>query len=198
MSLSQRAATCMIDANEGVQQLFSQLQNSNRSTDKSECLTENVRVFSNPSVQHMLAIEELLCLRVSKCSYYNWFIVKGILCHSEVNQLQKRNNSIVELRNGMLYKIRSLVAFKPHNVHMTIHLHVHVLCAVCWLVNLSIQEGYCADSQFNISSTFVHYISESDNIIAVHAHHFKIKCELKKQRVCYSYSKQFGQRLRKC
>lgn len=94
MSLSQRAATCMKDANEGVQQLFSQLQNSNRSTDKSERLTENVRVFGNLFVQHMLAIEELLCLRVSKCSYYNWFIVKGILCNSEVNQLQKRNNSM--------------------------------------------------------------------------------------------------------
>lgn len=175
----------MRDANENVKELFCELQNSNSSTAKSERLTENVRVYGNPpaqdniSVRNMLAIEQLLGVRVSKCWHYNRFIVNGILYHSDSNRLQKRNNSIVELRDGMLCKIKSLVAFRPRCTHGNVTTCACMrMCCVLVKELVKTRRQMCRDIQLNISSSFVHEISESDNIIAVHAQSFNRKCVL--------------------
>lgn len=60
----------------------------------------------------MLAIENLFRVRIQQCPYCNRFLVDNVLYHSETNRrLKKRNNSVVELADGTLCKILSIVAF---------------------------------------------------------------------------------------
>ncbi len=114
-SLEKKGATVMQNANESVKDLFSDLQGSKRSSDKSVQINAHVMVFGKPvqkdvSVLHMLEIDKLLGVRVRQASYYTCFIVNGILYHSDTkSHLQKRKNSVVELQDGSLVRIQSLV-----------------------------------------------------------------------------------------
>lgn len=95
------------------------MQNSKQEMAKSAQLSEKIRVFGNPHpatipVCHMLAIEDLFRVRVQQVLYYDRLFIDSVLYHTDTNtRLQKRNNSVVELADGTLCKIRSIVAFNP-------------------------------------------------------------------------------------
>lgn len=174
-SLEKKGATVMQNADENVKDLFSELQGSKCSSAKSVQISANVRVFGKPvqkdvSVLHMLEIEELLGVRVRQASYYNRFIVNGILYHSDTNnRLQKRNNSIVQLQDGSLVRILSLV------VSSAIH---------CVLVKEILKSGrqLCRDTTLKIASSFMYEVSECNNMYAIHPESLKCKCVMIKSR----------------
>lgn len=173
--LTNKADKYMKNAKDTVKKLFDDMQNIKQETAKSAPLSEMVRVFGNPHpvtipVRHMLAIEDLFDVRVKQCLYYERFIINGVLYHTETNtRLQKRNNSVVELADGTLCKIRSIVAFNPEgcNAQMSCVL-VKELCRTA--------RHLCRDSDLKISSKFIHEVIESNTIYAVHTQSLKRKC----------------------
>nr|XP_055061257.1 uncharacterized protein LOC129444550 [Misgurnus anguillicaudatus] len=160
-SLTKKGATVMQNANKYVEDLFCELQGRKCSTDKSVQISAHVRVFAKSvqtdvSVLHMLGIEDLLGVRVKQAYYYNRFIVKGILYHSDTNHcLQKRINSVVELQNGTLVRIVNLV------VSGVTH---------CVLVKELVKSGrkLCRNTTLNIASSFVYQVSECNIVYAIH------------------------------
>lgn len=174
-SLEKKGANIMQNANESVKELFSDLQGSKRLSDKSVQISTNVRVFGKTvqkdiSVLHMLEIEKLLGVRVKQASYYTRFIVNGILYHSDTkSRLQKRKNSVVELQDGSLVKILSLV------VSGGLH---------CILVQELQKRGrrLYKDTILNIASTFIYEVSESNSVYAIPSEALKCKCIIIKSR----------------
>ena len=165
----------MKNADDNVTFIFFEQQGSKCSTEKSVQISAHVRVFGKSvhtgvSVLHMLAIDELLGVRVRQACYYNRFIVNGILYHSDTNnRLQKRNNSVVELQNGSLVRILSLV------VSGAIH---------CVLVKELLKSGrkLCRDTTLNIASSFIFEVSKSNNMYAIHPESLTGKCVMIKSR----------------
>nr|XP_023701086.1 uncharacterized protein LOC111861049 isoform X1 [Paramormyrops kingsleyae]XP_023701087.1 uncharacterized protein LOC111861049 isoform X1 [Paramormyrops kingsleyae]XP_023701088.1 uncharacterized protein LOC111861049 isoform X1 [Paramormyrops kingsleyae]XP_023701089.1 uncharacterized protein LOC111861049 isoform X1 [Paramormyrops kingsleyae] len=181
-SLREHGERCMRDANENVQCLFNELQNANVLVTNSQRINELVRVFGSPFAQenvpvtHRIAVEQLLGFKVNSYCYYNRFIVNGIVCHAESSKLRKRNNSALELKDGMLCSIKSLVLTKPQCMHDYAMCDCNRRCCVL-VQELVKKRGHLyRDSQLNISSKFVHEVTRSDNIIAVHPSSFKRKC----------------------
>ena len=174
-SLTKKGATVMQNANEDVKDLFSELQGRKCSTDKSVQISAHVRVFgksvqTDVSVLHMLAIDDLLGVRVKQASYYNRFIVNGILYHSDTNsRLQKRINSVVELQNGTLVTIVGLV------VSGATH---------CVLVKELVKSGrkLCRDTTLNIASSFVYEVSKCNIVYAIHPESLARKCVMVESR----------------
>ncbi|XDV23432.1 hypothetical protein PO909_028010 [Leuciscus waleckii] len=165
----------MRNAKDTVKKLFDDMQNSKQKTAKSTQLSEMVRVFGNPHpvtipVRHMLAIQDLFDVRVQQCLYYERFIIDGVLYHTETNKrLQKRNNSVVELTDGTLCKILSIVAFNSEGCNEQIScVLVKELCRTA--------RPLCRDSDLRISSKFIHEVKESNTIYAVHTQSLKRKC----------------------
>ncbi len=173
--LTNKAEKYTKNATDTVQELFCHMQSSNSETAKSWQLSESVRVFGNPRpvnvpVRHLLAIQDLFGGREQQCLYHNRFLVNSVLYHSEANtRLQKRNNSVVELTDGTLCKILSIVAFHPVGCNAL---------RSCVLVKELCKSGRqpCRDSDLKISSRFIHEVTESNSIFAVHVQSFKRKC----------------------
>lgn len=165
----------MKNAKDTAKKLFYGMQNSMQETVKSAQLSEKVRVFGSSHlvtipIRHMLAIEELFGMRVHQGLYYDRFLIDGVLYHTETStRLQKRNNSVVELADGTLCKILSIVAFNPTgcNVQMS-----------CVLVKELCKSGrqICRDSNLKIFSKFIHEVKVSNTIYAVHTQSLKRKC----------------------
>ncbi|XP_076851814.1 uncharacterized protein LOC143508558 [Brachyhypopomus gauderio] len=178
-SLTQKAGKIMADANDGVKNVFSDLINNKLSTSNSSSLNENVRVFGTPchgklSALQTIAIKNLLGVTVRHCECYHRFIIKGILYHSSSNRgLKKRINSTVELQDGRLCRILSMVVFKRQ------HLSMH-----CVLVKelMKTSRQLCRDGQLNIASTFVSEVLESKNVYAVPTELFYRKAVLVQSR----------------
>ena len=153
------------------------LNNSRKcSTDKSVQISAHVRVFgksvqTDVSVLHMLGIDDLLGVGVKQASYYNRFIVNGILYHCDTNsRLQKRINSVVELQNGTLVRIVSLV------VSGATH---------CVLVKELVKSGrkLCRDTTLNIASSFASsLVSECNIVYAIHPESLACKCVMVESR----------------
>ncbi|XP_063064685.1 uncharacterized protein LOC134456944 [Engraulis encrasicolus] len=171
--LSKHANKRMNSANDTVKNLFVDMQNSKRKTAKSLPLSDNVRVFGssttvNLPVRHMLAIEELVGVRVQHGLYYDRFIVDGVLYHSDTYKgLKKRNNSVVQLSDGTICKILSIVAFNIGSTQQS-----------CVLVRELFRSGSVMyrDAELKISSRFVNEVTESHSIHAVCPQSFKRKC----------------------
>lgn len=174
-SLTQKAEKVMADANDGVKKIFAGLQSSHLHSCNSASLNENVRVFGKPchgtlSPSQSSAVKNLLGVTVSQCVFYHRFIVKGILYHSSsYTNLKKRINSTVELMDGRLCRILSMLVFRLH--HVSMH---------CVLVRELKNTGklLCRDSELNITSYFVSEVLQSNNVCAVPTDLFYRKCVL--------------------
>lgn len=131
-------------------------------------------MFGTPSQKdvsslHMLAICDLLDVRLTWAYYYSRFIVDGILYHSDAsNRLEMRNNSTVQLQDGKVCSILNLVTSEHSNNPKT----------CCVLVRELVKTGrqMCRDTRLKIGSRFVFEVSETNIVYAVHADSLKCKC----------------------
>lgn len=178
-SLRKRVEKCLVNTDDTLKDLFSQLQNSNSMSCKAKNLTGNVTVFGphsdTVSASHVFAIEELNGGIVCNCTSYTRFIIGETLYHAEDNtRLKKINNSITELKDGTLCKVLSLVSYET--VTSASDIDVGKKCCVVVQNLEKSRRALCRDIQLNISFKFVYEVSENSYVYAVNTDSFKIKC----------------------
>ncbi|KAK9976617.1 hypothetical protein ABG768_021822 [Culter alburnus] len=182
-SLRKRVEKCVVNTNDKLKELFSQIQNSNSVSCKAKNLTGNVTVFGplhdTVCASHIFAVEELNGGIVCNCSSYSRFLIGETLYHAEgYSRLKKRNNSIAELKDGTLYKVLSFVSYETER-NIASDTDEKNCCVVVQKLVKS-RRPLCRDIQLNISSKFVYEVSETNYVYAVKTDSFKRKCVMVK------------------
>lgn len=179
-SLRKRVEKCLANTDDKLKNLFLRLQNSNSMTCNGKNLTGNVTVFGPASdtvrASHVLAIEEINGGIVYNCSSYSRFLIGETLYHAEGSRrLQKRNNSIAELKDGTVCKVLGLVSYESDNNRASDTDSGKHCCVIMQKLEKS-RRPLCRDIQLNISSKFVYEVSETYCVYAVNTDSLKRKC----------------------
>lgn len=113
--------------------------------------------------------------------FYDRFICSSVFFHSYNNTtLKKRNNSVVQLSDGTLCEIMTLVALTSDDGTSS----ASTTNGFCVLVKELSKSGrkVCRDIKLNISSTFINEVSHTNNVFVVHPQSLKRKCIMVKSK----------------